>query len=177
MNVQWVDDGSDFGNASGLDYVALDVKVTIAERFGATVLQGELPADIAAEQPARRDAADRAYGERASHLKTREPFAAFTISQDGGTMSGEHADGNGHTSGYRSHYWLDRIGPETVVFDLRTVPDDRIVRLAVAGPMLDVRLPAGTVSKFGGVPAGMEAVVDAYLAPVGGLDAVEGRRS
>lgn len=160
--VPWQPEPEPFGNATGFDFVALDVYRTIAERFGATVLVGELPADIAAEQPNRREAAERHYGERASHLRPQEPFATFTIAHDGLTLSGHHADGNGSTSGYRSHYWLDRIGPETIVFDLRSVPDERIVSFAVRGPMSDHRLPDGMISAAR-IPAHMAGVADDYM--------------
>lgn len=166
---QWNPDPRPFGNAKGLDYVSLDVYVCIAERCGATVLTGELPADIAAEQPARLAAARKQYGDRMTAHSGEAPFAKFTISHDGGTLSGEHADGKGHTSGYRGHYWADRIGPDTVVVDLRTVPDSVIVAFAVRGPMVDVTLPAGTVSRLEGIPAHMAAVADSYLAPYGGI--------
>lgn len=171
--VPWENDGSDFGNARGLDYVSLDVYEQLARKFGATLTIGELPADIASEQDRNREAAERHYGDRASHLHgPHEPFALFTISWDGGTFSGEHRDGKGHTSGYRSHYWQDRIGPDTVVCDLRTVADDRIVAFAVRGPMLDVTLPPGTVSRLSTRDIGpMREVADAYLAPYGGLAA------
>jgi hypothetical protein len=170
--VPWVDSPDPFGNAAGLDTVALDVYGRIAHRFGATLTVGHLPADIQAEQPSRREAAERHYGERASHLKPREPFAVFTISWDGGTFSGEHADGKGNTSGYRGHYWLDRIGPRTIVIDLRSVPEDRIVSFAVRGPMLDVRLPDGMISTFRTADIGpMRDVAEAYLAPYGGVAA------
>jgi len=173
---QWSPDPAPFGSARGLDYVALDVKRRIAETFGANVIIGRLPADIAAEQPERKLAAEEHYGERAD-TAPGEPFAAFTISHDGLTLSGERADGNSHTSGYRGHYWANRIGPETVVFDLRSVPDHLIVTYAVRGPMLDVSLPDGTVShgftreEIAGNP--IEQAVDAYLGPFGGLEAME----
>src|SRR5262249_55209741 len=99
----WNPDPAPFGNARGLDYVSLEVKIRIALRFDANVYYGELPADIAAEQPARLDAARRAYGDRHTDYGPDDAFAALTISHDGLTISGEHADGNGHTSGYRSH--------------------------------------------------------------------------
>ncbi len=143
----WKDDGTDFGTARAFDTVATDIYCRLAHRFGATITAGHLPADIEAEQPERREAAERHYGDRASHLKPREPFAVFTISHDGLTLSGDHVDGHSSTRGYRGHYWQDRIGPKTVVVDLRTVPEERIVRFAVSGPMLGVSLPDGTLSR------------------------------
>ena len=148
MLTNWEDGPEPFGNAGGFDYVSLDVKRKIAERFGATIYIGSLPPDIAAEQPARLEAERKHYGDRFTDHAGDPPFAAFTISQDGLAFSGEHPDGNCHTSGYRSHYWASRIGPDTVVFDLRSVDDDRIVNYAVRGPMLKVTLPPNTVSKL-----------------------------
>jgi hypothetical protein len=160
----WNDSPEPFGNARGLDRVAVDVKRTIAERFGATVLVGILPADIQHEQQQKE----------ADSPEAREPFAVFTISYDGGTLSGNSSDGHSHTTGYRGHYWLDRIGPETVVFDLRSIPsDDAAIRYAVRGPMLDASLPAGTVSRLGEISDPMaQAVTSAYLAPYGGAAAL-----
>lgn len=155
---KWNPDPAPFGNASGLDYVAVDVAARIAHRFGATVLAGKLPADIQAEQ------------EKMEPREAREPFATFKISWDGGTLSGESTDGNSSTSGYRGHYWLDRIGPETIVFDLRTVPDADITRYAVRGPMCNPSLESGMISTLGPIPEHMRAVGDAYLAPYGGLE-------
>ena len=159
--VDWTPEGGDFGNARGLDYVAPDVYQRIAESFGATVTVGELPADVL-ERQATIPVRDSDRG---------ETFAVFTISWDGGTYSGEHRDGNSHTSGYSSHRWVERIGPDTLVVDLRTVPADRIVTFAVKGPMLNVALPAGKLSTLREIPDHMRQVADAYLAPYGGLAA------
>ena len=146
MIEQWQDEGGPFGNAGGLDYVASDVYCRLAHRFGATITVGHLPADIAAEQPGRLEAERAHYGDRFTDHTSDPDFALFTISHDGLTLSGEHPDGNGYTRGYRSHYWLDRIGPRTLVVDLRTVPEDRIVEFAVRGPMVKVTLEDGTLS-------------------------------
>lgn len=164
MLIDWTPEGGEFGNASGLDYVATDVYRAIAERFGATVTVGRFPTDIQEAQ------------ERKTYDETRrrEPFASFTISWDGGTYSGEDADGKGSTRGYSSHSWLDRIGPETVVFDLRTVPGDRIAAFAVRGPMHNPGLPAGKVSTVS-VPRDLAAVADDYLRASGGLAATGAR--
>lgn len=163
--VEWIDDGTDFGNASGLDYIALDVYETIAKRFGATVYHGKLPPDLEAEHEGR---------ERPERDHPREPWAKLTISWDGGKVSGYSHDGNVSVSGYWTSYWLDQIDERTVVFDLRSVPSDRIVRLAVKGPMANPALPAGTVSTFGTMPSHMVGVADDYLRPYGGLAAVTG---
>jgi hypothetical protein len=172
--IAWNPDPAPFGNAAGLDTVSLDVKRVIAERFGVSITVGALPADIDADQPARLAAAIKHYGDRRTDHSGDTPFAAVTISHDGLSVSGEHADGNGHTSGSVYHYWDDRIGPETVVFDCRSVSDADIVRYAVRGPMLGVTLPFGTVCKLGPIPEMLKPVADAYLAAYGSLAATEG---
>lgn len=162
MLIDWTPEGGPFGNAGGLDYVSIDVKIKIAEDFGATVLIGRLPDDLNEKQQ------EMTAPERDRHHRTYE---IITISHDGLTVSGDYK--NGYCRGYRSSYWLDRITPETVVFDLRTVPDDRIVAFAVRGPMVDVSLPPGKVYTMP-IPEHMRGVADAYLAPYGGLDNVLG---
>lgn len=157
----WIDDGSDFGNANGLDFVALDVYETIAKRFGATIYHGELPADLLAAHEGR---------EAPGRDSWWKPYGKITISWDGLTVSGETKDGNTSCRGYWSSYWLDRLEPDTLVVDLRTVPEGRIVRLAVRGPMVLASLPPGKVSSVT-IPDYMRPVADDYLAPYGGLAA------
>jgi hypothetical protein len=149
--VEWIDNGSDFGNAAGMDYVPLDVMVAIVTRFGGNVLVGQLPDDIAARQGPPRD-----------RTTPTQPFAAVTISWDGGSVSGLSHDGLTHSRGYTTHDCVDRIAPDTVVFDLRPVPENRIVRLAVHGPMLNPALPPGMISTLGPVPDDLRPVLDAY---------------
>jgi hypothetical protein len=159
---EWIDDGSDFGNANGLDTVALDVFEKIAERFGATVAHGKLPDDLLAAHEGREAPEPDSW--------TQEPYAKLTISWDGLKVSGDSRTGNQWTSGYWSSYWLHRVDADTLVVDLRTVPEDRIVRLAVRGPMTDPTLPPGMVSSIS-IPDYMKPVADDYLAPYGGLEA------
>jgi len=161
----WNPDPPPFGNARGFDHVSVDVQQQIAERLGATVTRGALPPDLDAEQQAKNP--DHELRDE------REPFAAFTISHDGLSLTGEHATGRGHTSGYRGHFWLDRIGPDTLVFDLRPMTWENVKSYAIRGPMLNPHLPAGTIDTFNvdDLDGTMQTVADDYLAPYGGTAA------
>lgn len=159
----WIDDGSDFGNAHGFDCVSLDVYETIAARFDATIYHGELPADLLAAHEGREAPEPDSW--------TKGPYAELTISWDGGVVSAKSRDGNTSTRGYWASYWLHRIDKDTLVVDLRTVPEDRIVRLSVRGPMVLASLPPGKVSSLNAIPDDLRSVGDDYLAPYGGLAA------
>lgn len=153
--IAWTPEPEPFGNATGLDHVALDVIRVIAVRLGATVLVGELPDDIAEEQKGKTQG------------EPREPFAKFTISWDGGlSLYGISQDGRSTTNGYRSHTWLDRIGPETLVFDLRPMEWEQAKSYAIRGPMTDPSIPDGMVSKMT-IPSFMAEVADDYMRSVG----------
>jgi hypothetical protein len=156
--VPWTPEPEPFGNATGLDFVATDVKQVIAERFGATVTVGRFADDIQVEQAEMR--------ERGRASEPDEPLAIITVSHDGLVISGDWPSGNRHISGYRSSFWLDRMNSETVVFDLRSIPDDQVVRYAVRGPMPNPSLPAGMVSTIT-IPARMVGVADAYMGSIG----------
>jgi hypothetical protein len=49
---------------------------------------------------------------------------------------------------WKSH---DGLAPETIVVDTTAIAEERIVRFAVSGPMVDVDLPAGMVGTFAGL--------------------------
>jgi len=155
----WSPDPAPFGNATGFDTVALDVKISIAITMGMKVYRGELPPDIQAEQE-RHQAAQR---ERGYEL---QPLKAITISHDGLTISGDY-DGRRYVRGYRSSYWLDELAPDTVVFDFRSLTWEDGKLLAIRGPMLGVDLPEGTVSKLGPLDSMMAGVADDYMRSVG----------
>lgn len=163
----WNPDPAPFGNARGLDYVSVDVKARIAHRFGATVTAGHFADDIQAEQEAatapERDARDR----------DREPFAVITVSHDGLTISGDDRDGRGYTRGYRSSYWLDRMDADTIVIDVRTIPEADVMRYAVRGPMADPTLPANSVSGLDVDTSDpmVQTIADNFLGQHGGLTA------
>jgi hypothetical protein len=163
--VPWTPEPEPFGNATGLDFVATDVKQVIAERFGATVTVGRFADDIQVEQAEMR--------ERGRASEPDEPLAIITVSHDGLVISGDWPSGNRHIGGYRSSFWLDRMNSETVVFDLRSIPDDQVVRYAVRGPMSNPSLPAGMVSTIT-IPAHMVDVADAVMGSVGSTLAATG---
>lgn len=156
--VPWTPDPEPFGNATGFDTVALDVKVRIAERMGMTVTIGRFPDDYQTVQEEDR--------ERGRSSEKPRPIKAFTISHDGLTVSGDY-DGRSHIRGYWSSYWLDSMTPETLVFDFRTLTWDQARTLAVRGPMLGVDLPDGMVSKLGPIDPMMAAVADNYMRHAG----------
>ncbi len=153
----WSPEPAPFGNATGFDTVALDVKIAIAIAMDMKVYRGEFPPDIQAEQDARN---------RFSTLLRRKehprPLRAITVSWDGLKISGEY-DGRRSVSGYRSSYWLDELTPETVVFDFRSLPWEAAKSLAIRGPMLGVDLPEGVVSKLGPLDSMMAGVADDYM--------------
>jgi hypothetical protein len=154
----WSPDPAPFGNATGFDTVALDVKIAIAISMNMKVYRGELPPDIQAEQEKARAAG-----------RTNErprPLKAITVSHDGLTISGDY-DGRSYVRGYRSSYWLDCLTPETVVFDFRSLTWEDGKLLAIRGPMLGVDLPEGTVSKLGPLDSMMAGVADDYMRSVG----------
>lgn len=147
----WTPEPAPFGNATGFDTVALDVQIAIAISMGMKVYRGEFPADIQAEQEAKA---------ASGHL--RDPLKAITISHDGLKISG-HYDGHRSVSGYRSHYWLDQLAPETVVFDIRSIPWEDAKAFAIRGPLLGVDLPDGVVSKLGPLDSVMAGVAEDYM--------------
>jgi hypothetical protein len=165
MLVPWESEPEPFGNATGFDMVALDVYRAIAERFGATITVGHFAGDIQAEQETRRENGDC--------NETTEPLASITVSHDGLSISGDWPSGNKSVRGYRSSYWLDRMNEETLVFDLRSVADDLIVKLAVRGPMHNPALPTGMVSTIT-IPAHMAGVADDYMRHAGASLAATG---
>lgn len=134
--VPWTPDPEPFGNASGFDRVALDVKVTIAALMGMTITFGHFVEDIQAEQEASTYRNER-----------DDPLKSITVSHDGLSISGDYSSGRS-IQGYRSSYWLDSMTPRTVVFDFRSLPWEQARKLAVRGPMLDVDLADGMVSKL-----------------------------
>jgi hypothetical protein len=50
-------------------------------------------------------------------------------------------------SGYVGHDWTGEVGPDTVAIDSRGVAVDVHCKLAIGGPMVDVGLPPGTMSR------------------------------
>jgi len=155
----WTPDPAPFGNATGFDTVALDVKIAIAIAMDMQVYRGEFPEDIQSEQENHQ----AAHRERGYDL---QPLKAITISWDGLTISGEYT-GHRSVSGYRSSYWLDELAPETVVFDFRSLTWENAKSLAIRGPMLGVDLPEGVVSKLGPIDSIMTPVAEDYMRSVG----------
>ena len=148
--VPWEPEPFPFGNATGFDRVSLDVKVQIAERLGMKVTRGKFPDDIQAEQ------------EEMTHEKGEQPLKEITISADGLTISGDYSSGRS-IRGYRSSRWLGQMTPHTVVFDFRSVPFEIASKIAIRGPMIDVDLPDGMVSKLGPIDPLMVPVAEAYM--------------
>lgn len=144
MLAKWNPDPAPFGNASGFDRVAVDVKRAIAERLGVTVTVGELPG-----------------GYKTGEAHDRYGVAdVVTISHDGLTVSWEHG-ANVSTRGYRSSDVP--MGPDTVVFDVRSASWDDACKYAIRGPMLNCELPDGMMSTLGEIPAEMEQVAEDYM--------------
>lgn len=68
------------------------------------------------------------------------------VNYTGRSVSGEY--GNSHSvSGYRGHDWTKELDENTVGIDARPVSEADAVVLAISGPMPNVDLPAGTMSK------------------------------
>lgn len=156
--MSWTPDPAPFGNATGFDTVALNVLVTIAESLGMAVYRGQFPEDIQGEQERKADAHER--------VTQAGPLKSVTISHDGLSISGERGSGSS-VHGYRSNYWLHEITPETVVFDFRSLPWEQAKSLAIRGPMVDVDLADGLVSKLGPIDRTMAKVADDYMRHVG----------
>ena len=172
MSAQWNSEPWPFGDATGLDYVALDVKACIAHRLGCHVTTAGylrkttgrmLPEGIGSDSdPRALDDSDR---------KRDKPYACMTISLDGLSVSGISPDGNSSTSGYRSSYWFSRMDDSTIIFDLRGMDVDKAIALAVRGPMVNPALAPGAVSRLGDIPDYLVPVADDYLREYGGLAA------
>lgn len=151
----WSPEPAPFGNATGFDTVALDVQIAIAISMGMKVYRGHFPEDIQAEQEART-----------APEREADPLKTITISHDGLAISG-HYNGHRSVSGYRSSYWLDQMTPETVVFDIRTLPWELAKSYAIRGPLLGVDLPEGVVSKLGPIDSIMAGVAEDYMRHAG----------
>lgn len=151
----WTPEPAPFGNATGFDTVALDVQIAIAISMGMKVYRGEFPPDIQAEQEART-----------APEREADPLKCITISNDGLSISGEY-DGHRSVRGYRSHYWLDQLTPDTIVFDVRTLDWEDAKSFAIRGPLTGVDLPEGVVSKLGPIDSVMAGVAEDYMRSVG----------
>jgi len=167
----WTPDPAPFGNATGFDTVALDVKIAIAIAMDMQVYRGEFPEDIQAEQEKHRERCPECgqhdnSGDCDHTPNELQPLKAITVSYDGLTISGDY-NGRRSIRGYRSTYWLDELAPETVVFDFRTLSWEAAKSLAIRGPMLGVDLPEGVVSKLGPIDKIMAGVADDYMHSVG----------
>lgn len=163
MLTDWNPDPAPFGNARGLDSVALDVAARIAHRFGADVRVGKMPDDIT---------------ERGARLYAGEPVAdpprpAKLITVGRGGVTAYTAPGS-TTSGYESHDWRANLTPETIVIDSRGISDEAIFAYAVRGPMIDPWLPEGKISQLGDDVVSdpiAATIANAYLREHGGLAA------
>src|SRR5262245_45409259 len=67
----------------------------------------------------------------------------LTVGKGGVTAHAQNCD----TSGYIGHNWTGDVDETTVCIDSREIPWERHCRLAIAGPMVSVDLPPGTVNK------------------------------
>lgn len=167
----WKPEPAPFGNATGFDTVALDVQIAIAISMGMKVYRGCFPEDIQTEQEAHRERcpecgqADNC-GDCDHTPNKPDPLKTITISHDGLKISGNY---NGHrsVSGYRSGYWLDQMTPDTVVFDIRTLPWESAKSYAIRGPLLGVDLPEGVVSKLDPLDSIMADVAEQFMNSVG----------
>jgi len=90
-------------------------------------------------------------------FKTDKRIALLCIGRGGWTGHHRRVDGSSVSASRTEHYgetWRDHdFTPDAVAVDTTTIPEADIVTFAVAGPMVDVNLKPGMVSKFGAVVA------------------------
>lgn len=88
-------------------------------------------------------------------FETDKRIAFLQIGRGGWTGHHRRIEGSSISNSRTQHYgesWRAHdFTPGAVAVDTTTIPDDRIATFALAGPMVDVDLPPGTVSQvFGG---------------------------